>query len=67
MLKKILLSAFVGGTLAFVLVWALSGSQSQHVRLAVCLLCSGGGFITGALLAAVLSSHEEEESPGNAH
>jgi ABC-type Fe3+-siderophore transport system permease subunit len=65
MLKKILISALAGGVLAFLLVWALSGTQSQHVRIAVALLCSGGGVVSGALLAAVLVKHEEEE--GTAH
>ena len=60
---KITIWSIIGGVVAFLIVWFWSTSQSFAVRLSTALLCSGGGFVTGALLSLVIVADEPHDSP----
>ena len=66
-LKKILAGAFILAAVAFLAVWYFtSSSYAGHspgggTRFALGMLCSGGGFVTGGLCAAVFFDKDEPD------
>ena len=64
-MRKILAGAVILAIVAFFAVWYLTSSAyAGHspgggTRFALGVLCSGGGFVTGALCAAVFFEPEE--------
>ncbi len=58
--KKVLRWSFIGGVIALLIDWAISGTQPLGIRVAVGIMCFGGGLVTGGLLAANFGKEEGE-------
>jgi hypothetical protein len=62
--KKIVKWAVIGGLVAFVIDWIVSGSVPMGHRVVMGLMAAGAGFVTAALLAANFSADEETGTHG---
>ncbi len=60
---KVLRWSFIGGFIAFVIDWAISGGQPLGTRIMVGIMCFGAGFVTGGMIAANFSK-DHEATPG---
>lgn len=50
--KKVLRWSILGGVVALVIDWLVSGTQPTSTRITVGIMCFLAGFVTGGLLAA---------------
>ena len=66
-LKRILRWAFIGGLVALAIDWWYSGTQQTSTRVALGIMCFGGGFVTAALLAANFSTEHDDAPGGSSH
>lgn len=63
-MRKILVWSFVGGIVAFIIDWMVSGGQPIGHRIMLGLMCFGGGFVTGGMIAANFAKDEDDSHAG---
>lgn len=64
--KKVLRWSLIGGVVALVIDWAVSGTQPTSTRVTVGIMCFLAGFVTGGLLAANFQKDHGDESESTA-